>query len=424
MSTDDRSAAEIERQIEEERHALARSLEDLQAQFSPDRLMNEATTYMRRNGGEFADNIVRQVRDNPIAATMAGVGIAWLLYGSSRPASARTYDRTKFTHDPRFGDGTYREPARPAVGYDDRSYASAPGGLGTPTHRAADFDRRLSAADGDDDGPSTWDRLSDKAGEMADDAKSAMHAAGQSASDTWDRTTDDASRALDDAGARMRSGYDDGRDATSRAWRDWQGSAERGYGQARAGAARAKGRLYAKSSDLWTRMSEGTEGMSESARTRVMRARQAAYDAQRDMEDRFGEYAASGRRMYDDQPLVGGLIAAVIGAAVGAALPRTETEDEYLGAYRDRAFDEAERVFRDEATKLKAVAEAAMDEAKSVADEKVESAKSALDGAKDKAPTGKDAVDKVESEARSAAERVADAAKEEARKQNLGGSLN
>ena len=185
----------------------------------------------------------------------------------------------------------------------------------------------------------------------------------------------------------------------------------------------AQGRLYARSSDLRARLADGTEDMTEQARIRVMRARQAAADMQSEMEARFGEATASGRRMYDEQPLVGGLIAAGIGAALGALLPRTEVEDEYIGAYRDRAFDEADAVFREEASKLRAVADAALDEAKAVADEKLEGVKGAIGDAKAATPTGEEAVSKAEAEAKSAAQRIADAAKSEAEKQNLGAGV-
>jgi hypothetical protein len=163
--------------------------------------------------------------------------------------------------------------------------------------------------------------------------------------------------------------------------------------------------------------------MSEAARLRVMRARQAAYEAQRGMEERFGEYASSGQRAYEQQPLLAGLIAAGIGAAIAAALPRTEREDEMFGAYRDQAFDEADRVFHEEAAKLRAVAEAAAGEARTMADEAVTEVKDTLGAAKEKTPTSKEAVNKAEGAATSAAGRIAEAARSEAEKQDLGGSV-
>ena len=402
--TDDRSSAEIEREIEEERHALARSLEDLQAQFSPERLVNQATTYVRSNGGDLANNLVRQVKENPLAATVTGVGLAWLLMSANRPRPAPTYDRARFTHDPRYGDGVSSDTDRDripagytgAATYDDRTYPSAPGRLSESPYPAADYETRVGAAssggasdDGDD--RSVWDKTKAKAGELGDRARAAVGSAEHSAADAWGTA----------------------RDGTSARWRDSQSGAHARADGMRARAAATRGRLYARSQEMRARVSEGTEGMSEQARLRVIRAREAAADAQHQIEARLGEYRASGARMYDEQPLIGGAIAMAIGAAIGASLPRTEFEDEYVGQHRDRLFDEADHVFREEASKLKSVADAALDEAKSVVDEKAGAAKGAT-------PSGKDAVDKVEGEARSAAQRVADAARSEAERQGLG----
>ena len=416
--TDERSSAEIEREIEEERHALARSLEDLQAQFSPERIVNQASTYLRTNGGDFAQNLVRQVKNNPLAAAIAGVGITWLLVSSGRPPQAVTYDRSRSTHDPRFGDGTDRAAARGSATYaggtatyDDRTYPSAPGSLSDPYR--GDFEGRVATASGDrdDDGPSAWERTKAKAGELGDRVRGAVGSAEASASAGYDSTRAGAA----DLGHGAADRWGAARDATSDRWRDWQSGARSRADGARMRASATRDRLYLRSQERRARIGEGTENMSEQARMRVMRAREAAADAQHEIERRFGEARATGSRMYDDQPLVAGAIALAVGAAVGAALPRTDVEDEYIGQHRDRLFDDADRVFHEEAAKLRAVADAALDEARDVADEKIGAAKGAT-------PSGRAAVDAVEGEARSAAERVAEAARKEAEKQNLGGT--
>ena len=440
--TDDRNSAEIEREIEEERHALARSLEELQATFSPERLMDQASGYMRANGGELAGNLVNQVKANPLAATMAGVGIAWLLASSNKRPSP-VYDRNRHTHDPRFGDGMDRTPVRTdtidrsayagtayagtgytgAATYDDRAYPSAPGRLSDPY--AGDFDARLDDATSDD--PSAWEKAKMKAAEFTDDAKAkwldAKVKAGMErdkATAKWDAAKTRAATARYNTQSDAADRWGATKDATSQRWREWQDGGRARMDDARARYDAGRARAYAKSAELRARLAEGTEGMSEQARLRVMRARQAAADAQGDIERKFGEYRASSQRMYDDQPLVGGLIALGVGAAVGALLPRTETEDHYLGSYRDRLFDEADQVFQDESRKLKAVADAALDEAKSVADEKMGAVQSKAEEAKGNTPYGSEAVDKVEGEVRSAAERIADRARDEAEKQGLG----
>ncbi|MFO6465752.1 DUF3618 domain-containing protein [Jannaschia sp. KMU-145] len=410
--SDDRSPAEIEREIEAERGALARSLEDLQRQFSPDHLIDTATGYAREHGGEFAQNVARQVKDNPIAAALAGIGVAWLMAGSGRKAP--TYDRWAATHDnhaPYFSsERDAPAVAAPRPAWDDRSYGAAPG-LRDDAPRMAGFDERVAYAAGDRNDPSAWDKISDTADDLGDAAARGWSDLKHSAADAWEKIED------------LFDGDDDDDDDRAESDRDaWLTGAREGYAAARyrdaaVSAPSARGRGYKSSTELRSTFSEGTQSMSDKARERVLRARQTAYEAQRRIEERMGDYADEGRRVFDSQPLIGGLIAAGIGAAIGAALPRTHRENEMLGSYRDRAFDEADRVFREESAKLKAVAGAAVDEAKNVASDAIETAKG-------NTPTGQDAVDRAEDAATSAADRVKAAAEAEAQRQKLGSNLN
>ncbi|MEM7640902.1 MAG: DUF3618 domain-containing protein [Pseudomonadota bacterium] len=280
----DRTPADIEREIEAERAGLARSLDQLQAQFSPDAVMAAATGYLRDNGGDLAATIGRQIKANPMAAALTGIGLAWLMFGSTR----RDEPAVPIQRDPR-------------LAYDDRDYASAPGTLTDP-HRPG-FDDRLDRASND-----------------------------------TEEYTMNASDGLEDAEISASP-----------------------VDRAKMHASATRDRIMERSADLKARFAEGTEHMSEAARLRVIRARHAAYDAQRSFEDAVDQYGAAGRRAYDDQPLVAGLIAFGIGAAIGAALPRTAREDEMLGAYRTRALEEADRIFAEESRKLRASAEAALD---------------------------------------------------------------
>ncbi|KIT17527.1 DUF3618 domain-containing protein [Jannaschia aquimarina] len=372
--TGHRTSDDIEREIEEERSALTRSLNELQAQFAPDRVMDHAASYLKEHSGELADGFARQVKENPLAAAMVAGGVGWLLFGSAKPADPAPNDhRIAGTDTTPAISGQGRAELRPQPAFDDSEYADAPGDLGTPTHDQAGFDARLREADG-----------------------------------TRKEPIEPVHRHI------AYSPFAEGGDAEQKGSHDMP---TYDYHDIR-------DRGYARSAELRARLAEGTEKMSEQARLRVMRAREAAAVAQSRVESQVGNAAASGRRAFYEQPLLGGLLVFGIGALVGAALPRTRTEDAYLGVYRDRAFDEADRIFREEMEKLKIVAEAAVDEARAVADEKLDDARSAYEDARENTPTGEDAVRAAEGEVRSAAQRVADAAKSEAEKQNLGKTLN
>lgn len=411
----DRSPDDIEREIEAERGALARSLDALQNQFSPETMIDNASGYMREHGAVWAESAARQARDNPLALALTGVGLAWLIAGPARKRSAAgTYDRWAFTHDetsfaenygetrhdevrmgtasaPSLASGRVRSSAprpQPRVGYDQRSYEPAAGFRSSDdpmTGSMSGFDDRLARASGDSraagdygsrasQDPSLSDRISDGAHDAADWVRNAF----DSISDRFGSTAPVWTRSAD--------------------WTSPADTAE-------------------QRSSLSQRLMEGTERMTDTARDRVMAAREAALDAQHYVSARTRDYAASGREYYGEQPLIGGLLAFGIGAILGAVLPRTRQEDAYLGSYRDRALEEAERIYHEETGKLRDVADAALDEAKAVANEKMDQVKSGT-------PSGNDVARKAEGEVKNAADRIADAAKSEAQKRDLGGSVS
>ncbi len=161
-----------------------------------------------------------------------------------------------------------------------------------------------------------------------------------------------------------------------------------------------RARMKQSAKSLRDRIGEGLDNMPDSARSRILSARLAAIDAQASVEARLRRTSSSARRSVQDNPLIVGALALAVGAAIGASLPRSATEDRYLGSKRDDLFDEAERIFRDEASKLREVAKAAVAETKSAI----------KDTLRDGPPTEDNPI-----------ARVSTAARSEARKQNLGG---
>ena len=152
---------------------------------------------------------------------------------------------------------------------------------------------------------------------------------------------------------------------------------------------------------LRDRLSEGTEHLSDAARERVIAARQAAVDAQRQAKRALHDGGDAAADLFDRQPLVVGALAFAVGAAVAAMLPRTRTEDSYLGARRDSLMAEAERVFHEETERARAALKAAEEEARSAA-------KDFTDAAAERARA---ATDDAAEAAKSAAHDVGEAAK-------------
>ena len=84
-----RSSAEIEREVEATRAGLTETLDELRDRASPGQLFEQALDYARTSGGaEFARNLGQSVRDNPLPLLLIGAGIGWLMMsGGNRQAS-------------------------------------------------------------------------------------------------------------------------------------------------------------------------------------------------------------------------------------------------------------------------------------------------------------------------------------------------
>lgn len=103
--------------------------------------------------------------------------------------------------------------------------------------------------------------------------------------------------------------------------------------------------------DVRTAMRDGLEHLSSAAQDRIVAAREAAYAAQLNARKATGQ-------MIEDHPMATAGIALALGVAVGAALPRTRTEDKIIGPERDRLLAETRRMLAEE--RLRAVAAAEM----------------------------------------------------------------
>ena len=221
-----------------------------------------------------------------------------------------------------------------------------------------------------------------------------------------------ASQSLSSAGSTVAEGARDAKSAVVGRARS-AASAASNAKQSLSDSATAKASAASdRATALQRRLAQGTEQFSEEARKRVIDARKRALDAR----DATATYAAHGREravnMFEGQPLVVGALAVAVGAALGAAVPRTNVEDRYFGDRSDQLIDDAERLFENEKQKLGNLAAAVKDEVQDIATE----AKNRADTAAPAETAAKAVVDK----AKSAGKRVAAAAKSEAKKQDVG----
>lgn len=219
---------------------------------------------------------------------------------------------------------------------------------------------------------------------------------------------DDASRAY--GRVRQKAG-----DVAERAVPDPKPLRRQAEKQAEAARETAEDRIEA----FRDRIEEGTEELSDAARARVVAARRRAIAARDQAAEaaqaagrRAGETAREGasdlRAAYRDHPLMAGALAVAAGAALGAALPRTRTEDTHLGDLSHRLMDDAEAILRRERDRALGAAQGALHGTREMATD-------AAEDLRERMPDGAQAVEAAEDVLREGAARVADHARRGAR---------
>lgn len=107
-----------------------------------------------------------------------------------------------------------------------------------------------------------------------------------------------------------------------------------------------------KASWMRSTLESGIDNLPPAARTRVVRARRAAIAAQEKVEAQAAAISSKSRSFHNAQPIAVGALALGVGALIGALLPATRREDEFLGHQRDAMMDKAQGIFRMEMANL------------------------------------------------------------------------
>ena len=112
------------------------------------------------------------------------------------------------------------------------------------------------------------------------------------------------------------------------------------YGSASRGSSCDAGSSYGSGSGYGASFGENDReesGLTDRARETMNQARYATQRTTRRAQNQL-------QRMLNDNPLLVGAAAMVIGAAIGAALPETERENEWMGDARDTVIDRAQEM--------------------------------------------------------------------------------
>lgn len=81
---------QLEREIAEQRAHLGETISALEQRFSPGQMLDQVLAYGKENGGEFAQNLVNTIKNNPVPTLLTAIGVAWMMYGSSRGSARRS----------------------------------------------------------------------------------------------------------------------------------------------------------------------------------------------------------------------------------------------------------------------------------------------------------------------------------------------
>lgn len=276
-STEMHSAAELQREIEADRQRIEEKLHVIQERMSPGQLMDELLEYAKTSGGaEYVSNLGTALKANPIPVALMGVSLAWLMANPGSRAPGST--------------GQDDEP-------DDYPLATVTGSIRQIGPVEASFGERYSHFT--DEGGSRFRALTDAAGRRAG------HFVDPSGN-VYRGFADAAGKQIGDIRDETGALFDEASGWASRTWRQM--------------------------SDTASRMSHSIAETGKSLADSVQAAGKT-------LQDQSASLNATILKHFRDQPLVGGALAFAVGAAIGAALPHTETEDEAMGEASDQMRD-------------------------------------------------------------------------------------
>ena len=216
MSTTDLNR--IENDLAATRTRLDSRIGLLQDRFTPGRIADDAVAYLRSSSGsEFLDSLTSSVKRNPLPVALTGIGLAWLVAASQRPAGIERVGATsddavarRLMIRERLAAGELRAARMPEdtdEGYRERLHMTRVSALGVQQGQ-------------DEDKASFATRVANMAGPFRDGTTAGVQNVRDKAGDLVDQTSDlasctagAASDAASNIGDRVSQGFDAGRQA-------------------------------------------------------------------------------------------------------------------------------------------------------------------------------------------------------------------
>lgn len=248
MTENRKDPAELEREATRTRQQIDQTVHEIEHRLSPGQLLDQVLGTVREHGGELGRNLGGQVKENPAALILTGVGLAWLTLGQGRTSQ----------NDSQMHSDT------------------------SPLYASPDWSGTVKGGDAESSVSSAKDSIKRAAGSVRDKA------------------------------AATKDKYRDARHSVA-------DSAHKG-------------------------------------KAKIL-------DAKLHMHDSVQRSSQRAKELFDEHPLLVGGLGVAIGAALGAFLPPTETEDEMIGERSDKMTDklkaEASKKYEQARDKTRQVAEEA-----------------------------------------------------------------
>ena len=115
MSENSTEQDRIENDLARTRVRMDNRLDALQERLSPGQILDDLMGYFRSSeGGDFARNLMDDIRGNPLPAALTGIGLTWLMASNPRPQRASGTDAMAAGDTPADTAPSPAIPARPA----------------------------------------------------------------------------------------------------------------------------------------------------------------------------------------------------------------------------------------------------------------------------------------------------------------------
>jgi ElaB/YqjD/DUF883 family membrane-anchored ribosome-binding protein len=174
---------QLELKAEQDRAAVAGTLEELNKRLTPGELVDQVLGYIKGGGGEFLNNLGKQVTDNPMPVTLMGAGLAWFLFAKNAGVNGNGAMPSRGMYYPGSGPSN----AKGAAEYAKDAASGIGDTASSAVHKVGDM--ASSAADG----------VGDAVGDAIGAAKDAANSAADSAASAYRNAADTLSMAKDTA---------------------------------------------------------------------------------------------------------------------------------------------------------------------------------------------------------------------------------